>query len=131
MACANYFQARRWFCVYKTLTTCCESSSFVKFVIIELKYNSLQIDHEILDFAMNSAEITPSKQPVLELYWDATYAIVVTLIDEHPDLDPINLGLEEIATVIEQLPGFADDPSFATDRILLDIQTTWYEELHA
>lgn len=79
---------------------------------------------------MNSAEITP-QEPVLELFWDATYAIVVTLMDEHADLDPTNLGLEEIADLIEQLPGFVDDPSFATDRILLDIQTTWYEELHA
>ena len=68
--------------------------------------------------------------PPNELYWDATYAIVMSLIDEYPQLSPDALGLVEIATLIEQLPGFADDLTMATDRILLDIQTTWYEELH-
>ena len=82
---------------------------------------------------LDSAELTPDPvegEPTLELFWDATYAIVVSLIDEHPQTNPENLGLVEIATLIEQLPGFADDPSMATERILLDIQTTWYEELH-
>ena len=82
---------------------------------------------------LDSAE--PNPEPVegettLELFWDATFAIVMTLIDEHPQINLENLGLVEIATLIEQLPGFADDPSMATERILLDIQTTWYEELH-
>lgn len=72
---------------------------------------------------MNSAE-----PPPLELYWDATYAIVVTLIENHPELQPENVGLLEIATLVEQLPGFADDPSMVTERILLDIQNVWYEE---
>ena len=79
---------------------------------------------------IDSAENEPPPQYELELFWDATYAIVVTLLDQHPHINPENLGLEEIATLIEQLPNFADDPSFATERMLLDIQTTWYEELH-
>ncbi len=82
----------------------------------------------------NSADINLESDqglPPNELYWDATYAIVVSLLDNHPDIDPEAVGLEEMAALIEQLPGFADDPSMVTDRILLDIQTTWYEELHS
>ena len=63
-----------------------------------------------------------------ELYWDSTYAIALALIQHHPDLDPEDVGLEEMAELIENLPGFSDDPALATERILLDIQIVWYEE---
>jgi len=63
-----------------------------------------------------------------ELYWDSTYAIALALIQHHPDLDPEDVGLEEMAELIEDLPGFSDDPALATERILLDIQIVWYEE---
>ena len=66
----------------------------------------------------------------LELYWDSTYAIVVTLMETHPSLQPESVGLLEIASLVEQLPGFADDPAMVTERILLDIQNVWYEETH-
>ena len=64
-----------------------------------------------------------------ELYWDSTYAIALALIEQHPDLDPEDVGLTEMAELIENLPGFSDDPSLATERILLDIQIVWYEEI--
>ena len=63
-----------------------------------------------------------------ELYWESTYAIVLALIQHHPDLDPEDVGLGEMAELIENLPGFSDDPALATERILLDIQIVWYEE---
>lgn len=63
-----------------------------------------------------------------ELYWDATYAIAMTLIETHPQRSPENIGLLELATLVESLPGFCDDPALVTERILLDIQTVWYEE---
>lgn len=63
-----------------------------------------------------------------ELYWDSTYAIVLALIEKYPDLDPEGVGLAEMAELIENLPGFNDDPGLATERILLDIQIIWYEE---
>lgn len=72
----------------------------------------------------------PSDLP-LELYWDATYAIAVTLLERHPDVEPAAIGLLELATLVAALPGFDDDPALATERILLDIQTTWYEEKYA
>ncbi len=63
-----------------------------------------------------------------ELYWDATYAIVLSLIERHPEISAENVGLLQLADLIEHLPNFQDDPSLVTERILLDIQNVWYEE---
>ncbi len=62
------------------------------------------------------------------LYWDSAYAIAISLIDHHPKLDPIHVGLLELADLVEALPGFSDDPELANERILLDIINAWYEE---
>ena len=64
----------------------------------------------------------------MALYWDATYAIAMALIERHPNIDPEQIGLYELAVLVEQLPDFVDDPSMATERILQDIQIVWYEE---
>ena len=63
-----------------------------------------------------------------ELFWDATYAIAMALVEEYPDTPPEGVGLNEMADMIEQLPGFCDNPAMATERILMDIQIVWYEE---
>ncbi|MCA9872863.1 MAG: Fe-S cluster assembly protein IscX [Anaerolineales bacterium] len=63
-----------------------------------------------------------------ELFWDATYAIAMALMDNYPDLSPENVGLNELAELIQALPGFADDPALANERILIDIQIVWFEE---
>ena len=65
---------------------------------------------------------------VHELYWDSTYAVATTLMDVYPQYNPENIGLYELADLVEKLPGFKDDPSLVTEQILLDIQTVWYEE---
>ncbi len=63
-----------------------------------------------------------------ELFWDATYAIVLVLLEEYPQTNPVNVGLEELYGTVIALPNFKDDPNMVTERILLDIQTVWYEE---
>lgn len=63
-----------------------------------------------------------------ELYWDATYAIATALMERYPEVDPDSVGLRELALMVETLPNFVDDPAFVNERILLDIQITWYEE---
>ena len=63
------------------------------------------------------------------LYWDSAYAIAVALISVYPNIDPELVGLEELATMVVQLPGFADDPALANDRLLKDIIIAWYEEI--
>jgi len=64
------------------------------------------------------------------LYWGSAYAIAITLIDQYPDIDPEDVGLQELANLVEQLPGFSDDPELANERLLLDIIVCWYEELN-
>lgn len=63
-----------------------------------------------------------------ELYWDSTYAIATVLMEVHPQVDPEQVGLFELANLVENLPGFQDDPALVTEQMLLDIQTVWYEE---
>jgi FeS assembly protein IscX len=65
---------------------------------------------------------------ISELYWEATYAIVLALNQHCPDHNPEDVGLNELATLVQSLPGFSDDPAAVTEQILLDIQTVWYEE---
>lgn len=62
------------------------------------------------------------------LYWDSAYAIALALIDHYADVDPEDVGLAELAKMVETLPGFRDDPGLANERILLDVQFAWYEE---
>ena len=52
----------------------------------------------------------------------------MALMKRYPDLDPIGIGLYELADLIETLPNFNDDPDMANERILQDIQISWYEE---
>jgi len=63
-----------------------------------------------------------------ELFWDSTYAIVVSLMDCYPNRRPDDVGLAELETLVETLPGFQDDPALVTEQFLLDILTVWYEE---
>jgi FeS assembly protein IscX len=66
-----------------------------------------------------------------ELYWDSAYAIALALIDQFPDRNPEDVGLVELSEMIERLQGFMDDSKLATERMLLDIQISWYEELNS
>jgi FeS assembly protein IscX len=63
-----------------------------------------------------------------ELYWDSTYAIVVSLMSHYPGRQPDDVGLEELIALVESLPGFQDDPALANEQLLFDILTVWYEE---
>ena len=63
-----------------------------------------------------------------KLYWETSYGIVLALLEHHPDRDPEQIGLLEMLELIEQLPSFDDDVSIVTERILKDIQISWFEE---
>jgi FeS assembly protein IscX len=64
-----------------------------------------------------------------ELYWDATYEIVLALMEIHGDVDPEQVGVEQLRKMIVALPGFADDPLMVTESILHEILREWYEEI--
>lgn len=66
--------------------------------------------------------------PEPELYWDSTYAIVVSLLTHYPGIKPEHVGLEQLNRIVETLPGFVDDPALVNEQFLLDILTVWYEE---
>lgn len=72
-----------------------------------------------------------SNAPVPMLYWDSPYAIALALLEHHPNLHPEHVGLSQLATLVVALPGFKDDLAFVTNRLLLDIQSEWYEEISA
>ena len=64
----------------------------------------------------------------LELYWESTYAVAMALIEAYPQMNPEAVGLSQLMEMIISLPGFSDDLSMVTERILLDIQIVWFEE---
>ncbi len=66
--------------------------------------------------------------PAADLYWDSTYAIALALMEQNPQQEIEKLGYQELTELVEALPGFKDDPTIVTDRILEDILIVWYEE---
>ena len=62
------------------------------------------------------------------LHWDASYEIVLALMETYPDADLDQLGLNELNERILQLPDFDDDPALVNDAILRQILRDWYEE---
>lgn len=66
---------------------------------------------------------------MVKLYWDTPYAIALALIEQYPQLNPEEVGLHELAHLVESLPTFADDPAVVTEQILQNIHITWYEEI--
>ena len=63
------------------------------------------------------------------LYWDATYEIVLSLMEAYPDVIVEDVGLEQLYQYITTLPNFADDPRLAPEGILNEILREWYEEV--
>ncbi|GAB4550310.1 MAG: hypothetical protein OHK0023_16050 [Anaerolineae bacterium] len=65
------------------------------------------------------------------LGWDATYEIVLALMQQFPSADLDQVGLHQLKSMILGLPNFADDPALAHDDLLADILREWWEETHA
>lgn len=62
------------------------------------------------------------------LHWEATYEIVLRLMELHPVIDLDSVGLHQLYEWIITLPEFEDDPLLVNDAILTDILREWYEE---
>jgi FeS assembly protein IscX len=119
--------AKPHFCpVYASLL---QLALIVKFVIIK---NVVQLflcsNQTCTKRASTTIALEIALNEGLELYWDSTYAIAVTLMQAYPDRSPEDVGLIELAEMVVTLPNFQDDPAHYTERILLDIQNVWYEE---
>ncbi len=62
------------------------------------------------------------------LFWDASFEIVLALMEAYPDVEIDTVGIEQLREWIIALPDFADDPEIVTQDILHDILREWYEE---
>jgi FeS assembly protein IscX len=62
------------------------------------------------------------------LFWDASFEIVLALIETYPDVEIDTVGIEQLREWIIALPDFVDDPEIVTQDILHDILREWYEE---
>jgi FeS assembly protein IscX len=65
-----------------------------------------------------------------QLHWDATYEIVLSLMEQYPDVDVEAVGVDQLFHWVVALPGFVDDPELANEEILNDILREWYEEVN-
>ncbi len=65
-----------------------------------------------------------------ELYWDASYEIVLRLKEAYPQIDVETVGTGQLFQWIIALPDFADDPELANEGILNGILREWYEEVN-
>ena len=63
------------------------------------------------------------------LYWEATYEIVLSLKEAYPDVEVETIGLDQLYQYVTTLPNFADDPRLANEGILNEILREWYEEV--
>ena len=62
------------------------------------------------------------------LTWDASYEIILALMEAYPVIDVEGVGTEQLYQMILGLPNFIDDPALMYDGILDDILREWYEE---
>lgn len=64
-----------------------------------------------------------------EFYWDDPFPIALALIEQHPDVDPLEVNWETLHRWIIELPKFSDDKDVTNIQLLEDIQKEWYEEV--
>ena len=62
------------------------------------------------------------------LSWDASYEIILALMEAYPNIDVESVGTEQLRQMVIGLPNFIDDPALMYDGLLDDILREWYEE---
>ncbi|MBN66881.1 MAG: Fe-S assembly protein IscX [Rickettsiales bacterium] len=60
--------------------------------------------------------------------WTDTFDIAISLEEEHPDKDNINLRFTDLRQWVVGLEEFDDDPEGCNEKILEAIQMAWIEE---
>lgn len=66
-----------------------------------------------------------------DLNWEASYAVALALIEEHPELNVEDVGYQQLLELVISLPGFDDNPELANEGLLDAILREWYEEVNA
>ena len=82
------------------------------------------------DLRRKSREVAVSYQSMdyQPLFWESSYEIILELMQRYPNVDLDGLGLDQLNTMIVELPNFSDDPQLVNDMILTEILRDWYEE---
>ena len=62
------------------------------------------------------------------LSWDDAEDIAESLIEAHPDVDPLSIRFTDLHRWVTELPGFADDPQASSEGKLERIQMAWVEQ---
>ena len=62
------------------------------------------------------------------LMWTDSLEIALDLIEEHPDVDPMQLHFPELMKWVLALERFEDDPTHCGERVLEAIQLAWIAE---
>ncbi len=63
------------------------------------------------------------------LKWIDSLDIALDLIEEHPDVNPLQLHFTELRLWVLNLERFNDDPNHCGERILEAIQLAWIDEV--
>jgi len=61
--------------------------------------------------------------------WIDTQEIAIAMAEKHPDLDPKTIGFMDLASWVQALDGFDDDPKHCGEKILEAIQMAWIDEV--
>ena len=60
--------------------------------------------------------------------WKDAEDIARSLMDKHPDTDPLTVRFTDLYKWVVALPEFSDDPKASNEGILEAIQMKWHEE---
>ena len=61
--------------------------------------------------------------------WIDTQEIAIAMAEKHPDVDPKTIGFMDLASRVQALDGFDDDPKHCGEKILEAIQMAWIDEV--
>jgi len=63
------------------------------------------------------------------MHWLDVQRIAESLVDIHPDIDPVSIVFPKLKALVAALPGFAEQPGHpCNERILEAIQQAWIDE---
>ena len=62
------------------------------------------------------------------LTWDDSEDIALRLLEEHPDVNPLQVRFTDLHRWVTELDGFDDDPHSSNESKLEAIQMAWLEE---
>lgn len=63
------------------------------------------------------------------LRWTDSLEIALDLIEQHPDVDPLQLRFSQLMQWVIALERFDDDPAHSGERVLEAIQLAWIAEM--